>query len=93
MGEFFIVRKYRGNGVGRSAAEFLFSSHPGSWEAAVARKNTPALQFWRKIIRSSPDASQIEEMDVQNAHWNGPILRFEWRRLKNPPERCPRSAE
>lgn len=78
MGEFFIVRKYRGGGVARVAAEILFSRHAGVWEVAVARKNTRALQFWRKIIRSSPKASAIEEMDVQNAHWTGPILRFCW---------------
>src|ERR1700742_5051794 len=57
MGEFFIVRKYRGNGVGRVAAEIVFSRHPGTWEVAVARRNTRALKFWRRIIDSSPRAS------------------------------------
>jgi predicted acetyltransferase len=78
MAEFFVVRKYRGSGVGRIAAEILFSRHPGSWELAVARKNTGALQFWRKVIRSAPNASAAEELDLRNAHWNGPILRFAW---------------
>ena len=78
IAEFFIVRKYRGNGIGRNAAEILFSRHPGSWEVAVARRNTRALQFWRRIIRASPRASGIEELDVQNANWNGPVLRFGW---------------
>jgi predicted acetyltransferase len=78
MGEFFVVRKYRGSGIGRIAAELLFSRQPGSWELAVARRNTRALQFWRKVVRSSAQASDIEEMDVQSAHWNGPILRFVW---------------
>ena len=78
MGEFFIVRKYRGNGVGRVAAEIVFSRHPGTWEVAVARRNTRALKFWRRIIDSSPRASAIEERDVQNAGWNGPVLRFGW---------------
>jgi predicted acetyltransferase len=78
MGEFFILRKYRGRGVGRIAAELIFSRHEGLWELAVARKNAPALEFWRKTIRSSPNASSIQELDLQNAHWNGAILRFEW---------------
>jgi predicted acetyltransferase len=78
MGEFFILRKYRGNGVGRTAAETLFSRQPGSWEVAVARRNSRALQFWRKVVRSSRQASGIEEIDVQSAHWDGPILRFGW---------------
>jgi predicted acetyltransferase len=78
MGEFFILRKYRGNGVGRVAAELLFSRHAGSWEVAVARKNTGALRFWRSVICSAPKSSAIEELDLQNSHWNGPILRFDW---------------
>lgn len=78
MGEFFIVRKHRGGGVGRVAAEILFSMQAGSWELAVARKNTGALQFWRKVIRSSPNASATEELDVQTSRWNGAILRFDW---------------
>jgi predicted acetyltransferase len=78
LAEFFIVRKYRGSGAGRVAAKILFSRHPGSWEVAVARKNTGALQFWRKVIRSAANASAAEELDVQTAHWNGPILRFAW---------------
>jgi predicted acetyltransferase len=81
MAEFFIVRKYRGNGVGRAAAEILFSRHTGSWEVAVARRNTRALAFWRKIIGSSAGASGIAEMDLSNSHWNGPILRFRWSKI------------
>jgi predicted acetyltransferase len=78
VAEFFIVRKYRGRGVGQVAAEILFSRHPGSWEVAVARSNTRALQFWRRIIRSSSKSSAVEELDVQNSGWNGPVLRFGW---------------
>ena len=78
MGEFFILRKYRGRGVGRIAAEKIFSQHAGLGEVAVARKNTRALEFWRRTIRSSRNASGIQELDLQNAQWNGPILRFEW---------------
>jgi predicted acetyltransferase len=81
MAEFFIVRKYRSNGVGRAAAETLFSRHPGSWEVAVARRNTRALEFWRRIVGSSPRASDFEEMNVSNARWNGPILRFGWSKM------------
>jgi predicted acetyltransferase len=81
VAEFFVVRKYRGNGIGRTAAEIVFSRHPGSWEVAVARRNTRALQFWRGMIRSSSKSSSIEETDVQNDVWNGPVLRFGWSTL------------
>jgi predicted acetyltransferase len=78
MAEFFILRKHRGRGVGRSAAEIIFSQHPGPWEVAVARKNSRALEFWNRTIRRSGKTSNLQELDLQNEHWNGPILRFEW---------------
>jgi predicted acetyltransferase len=79
VGEFFILRKHRGQGVGQIAAEHLFSSHPGSWEVAVARKNVRAREFWRKTIQNAGRAADVRELDVNSAQWNGPIFRFEWR--------------
>jgi predicted acetyltransferase len=78
VGEFFILRKHRGQGVGQIAAELLFSSHPGSWEVAVARKNVQAREFWRKTIRNAGQAADVRELDANSAQWNGPIFRFEW---------------
>jgi len=45
---------------------------------AVTRKNTRAWEFWRKSMLLSGKASNVQEMDLQNAQWNGPILRFDW---------------
>ena len=78
LAEFFILRKYRGRGVGRRAVESIFSRHPGSWEVAVARKNVPAREFWRKTITHSAKCSQFQELDLEDERWNGPIFRFEW---------------
>lgn len=78
MAEFFILRKYRGSGTGRTAAETIFSLHPGQWEVAVARKNTPALAFWRRIIAGAANATEMCESDISNEHWNGPVIRFKW---------------
>ena len=78
MAEFFILRKYRGQGVSQAAAEMIFSRHPGSWEVAVARKNARAREFWRRLIRGSAKSSQLQELDLQDERWNGPIFRFEW---------------
>jgi predicted acetyltransferase len=78
MAEFFILRKYRGRGLGRLAAEIVFSRQPGLWEVAVARKNARAREFWRKTIERSPASSQFQELDLQDERWDGPIFRFEW---------------
>jgi predicted acetyltransferase len=79
MAEFFILRKHRGRGLGQIAAESIFSGHPGSWEVAVARKNTHAREFWRRTIKGSAKSSQFQELDLQDERWNGPIFRFDWR--------------
>jgi predicted acetyltransferase len=76
MAEFFILRKHRRSGAGTEAAQVIFRRHPGQWEAAVARRNTTALAFWRKAVASCPGVSDIEELDRNDAAWNGPILRF-----------------
>jgi predicted acetyltransferase len=78
MAEFFILRKHRGRGVGRIAAEGIFSLYPGSWEVAVARKNVSARDFWFKVIKSAAQSSQFQELDIRDERWNGPIFRFEW---------------
>jgi predicted acetyltransferase len=78
VGEFFVLRKHRGQGIGRLAARSLFSQHPGSWEVAVARKNVRALDFWRNTIEGATQASDIRELDIANEQWNGPIFRFKW---------------
>jgi predicted acetyltransferase len=78
MAEFFILRKHRGQGVGRVAAEVIFSRYPGLWEVAVARKNAHAQEFWRNTIKLSVKSSQFQELDRHDERWNGPIFRFEW---------------
>jgi predicted acetyltransferase len=79
VGEFFILRKHRGQGVGQIAAQRIFSLHPGSWEVAVARKNVQAQEFWRKTLQNARGAADVRELDVHSAEWNGPIFRLEWR--------------
>jgi predicted acetyltransferase len=76
MAEFFIVRKHRRGGMGMAAARAIFSRWPGTWEAAIARRNVAALAFWRKAIAGHPLVSAIEEEDIKSDAWNGPVIRF-----------------
>jgi predicted acetyltransferase len=75
MGEFFVVRAYRREGVGRAAALKVLSERAGQWEIAVARKNVGAQVFWRGVA-SSATSGPIIERDQNNAQWNGLILRL-----------------
>ncbi len=76
VAEFFIVRKHRRGGAGTIAAQTTFRRYPGLWEAAVARRNTAALAFWRRAVGGCPGLSQLDELDRQTDEWDGPILRF-----------------
>jgi predicted acetyltransferase len=80
VGEFFVVRKYRGQGFGALAARNVFSRYPGSWEVAVARANVGAHEFWRKTIEGAPAARHVQKLDLADERWNGPVFRFEWRK-------------
>ena len=78
VAEFFVLRKFRGQGVGKSAARAMFNSWPGSWEVAVASRNQAAKRFWNRVIHSSPEARNVQEVDAQTERWTGPVFRFEW---------------
>lgn len=76
VAEFFVLRKHRGSGVAAEAAHLVFATRPGLWEVAVARKNTPALRFWRKAVAATPGATDSREIDVRTPEWDGPIILF-----------------
>ncbi len=74
VAEFFIARKHRRFGVGLAAAVKIMGHRPGQWEMAVARKNTGALPFWRKVA-ADVAGTDVEEIDRDGDLWNGPIIR------------------
>jgi len=78
VAEFFILRKFRGQGIGRSAARAMFNSRPGSWEVAIASRNQAANAFWKNLIESSPEATDVQRVEMQTERWTGPVFRFEW---------------
>lgn len=50
FGEFFIMRKYRGRGVGEDVARQVFERFPGPWVLTEIASNTAAQRFWRTIL-------------------------------------------
>jgi predicted acetyltransferase len=75
MGEFFVLRAFRRDGVGARAAIDLIQFHPGQWEIAVSARNPPALAFWPRVIAAAA-ASDIETLEGDGKAWTGPITRF-----------------
>ena len=64
--EFFIMRKFRRHGVGRSMATFLWNEHPGEWLVRVLEANAPALTFWRGEISTYSLGLYREERQIVN---------------------------
>jgi predicted acetyltransferase len=50
IAEFFILKKYRREGIGKAVAIQVFNLHKGSWEVYQKDSNKPAQIFWNKVI-------------------------------------------
>jgi predicted acetyltransferase len=67
MAEFFVMKKYRRDGVGTEVARGLFARFPGAWQVRQMRANPQATVFWRHAI---PVPFEDDEND------DGPLQRF-----------------
>lgn len=50
IAEFFIMKKYRREGIGKAVAHRIFDLHRGLWEVFQMETNKPAQAFWHKTI-------------------------------------------
>lgn len=60
MGEFFILAKFQGSGVGTSVAKQLLKQFPGEWSIGALPENIPALKFWRKVVNEYTQGNFVE---------------------------------
>jgi predicted acetyltransferase len=51
IAEFFILRGYRRQGIGKRAAHLAFSLFPGAWRVHEMAENVAAQAFWRRTIQ------------------------------------------
>lgn len=61
--EFFVMRAFRGRGVGASAARAVFARLPGGWLVHEVPANLPAQAFWRRVIAELTGGNYREEVD------------------------------
>jgi predicted acetyltransferase len=50
MAEFFILRKYRRQGIGQEVAYRVFGRFEGRWEVTQEKGNLPAQRFWQRVM-------------------------------------------
>lgn len=80
MGEFFILAKFQGAGIGGLVAHEVWKTHPGIWEVSVIPENKPALAFWRKVVSTftaGSFAEEIKEIGYDNHQSKRYILSFD----------------
>lgn len=53
MAEFFVVRRYRRQGLGAAAAREIWNRFSGPWEVRVMESNQPAQRFWARAIAAA----------------------------------------
>ena len=75
MAEFFVLRKYRHQGVGAGVAARLFELHRGAWEVRQLEANKGATAFWRRAIGDFT-GGKFEEVAMNDERWSGPVQFF-----------------
>lgn len=70
---FFVMRKFRGLGIGASAACSIFDEHRGSWQVSQFDYNVSATAFWRKVLALY---TKNEFIDERRPDDKGPQQRF-----------------
>ncbi|MGD6896720.1 GNAT family N-acetyltransferase [Bacillus infantis] len=63
INEFFILKKYRREGLGKQVAKDIFGLHKGRWEIFQIEKNKPAQGFWRCVIDEYTNGEFMERED------------------------------
>lgn len=68
--EFFILKKYRQQGIGSYIAFQIFDLHKGNWQICQIEKNKVAQLFWHSVISSYTNGQFSERLEygklVQN---------------------------
>jgi len=75
MAEFFVLRRYRRQGVGLAAAAAAFARFAGPWEVRQRDENVAAIAFWRRAIDRFA-AGCFQEARQDDERWTGLVQTF-----------------
>lgn len=74
--EFFILRKFRRQGVGGIIASMLFDLYHGNWIVQQLAVNTPAINFWQVMINAYTKGEFVNEGLSESPWGDIQTLRF-----------------
>ena len=63
IAEFFVLKKYRREHIGKSIAHQIFDLHKGQWEVFQKESNKPAQLFWNKVIDEYTNGKFTERVE------------------------------
>ncbi|MDQ0917054.1 GNAT family N-acetyltransferase [Paenibacillus sp. V4I5] len=66
VAEFFILRKYRRQGIGKEVAHKVFEMFKGNWSVSWLEKNMHAKTFWTKVIKEYSNGNCSEALQAGN---------------------------
>lgn len=66
VAQFFVLRKFKGKGVGKKALALIVKSFPGQWQIRVLIENVAALNFWQSAVSNivGDDYTLSKDLDV-----------------------------
>ncbi len=74
MAQYFILRRFKGLGVGKMIAQRCFDQYQGIWEVMVMPDNKGAYQFWQKTIQQY--TGEYEEYERQVKHFDNSLKKI-----------------
>ncbi|WP_270168594.1 GNAT family N-acetyltransferase [Paenibacillus sp. SYP-B4298] len=75
IAEFFIMRKWRKQGIGRNVALRIFDTHMGGWEVKQEKENLIAQKFWESVVKQYTNG-RYNKQESYEPKWDGPIIYF-----------------
>lgn len=80
MGEFFVLARFQGKGIGAQIANKIWQQFQGVWEVSVIPENTPAYVFWKRVIAAYTNeqfTESVEKVDFDAHQPQRIIFKFE----------------
>jgi predicted acetyltransferase len=71
VAEFFVLRMFRRQGVGKAAAHEIWRRYPGKWQVRVMESNYSGYRFWEHTIRDFVgDELRMARFEKGGQPWN-----------------------
>lgn len=75
IAQFFIIRKFKGHGLGKEVAQRFFAQFRGLWEVMVLPNNSGAYHFWKHTIQDYTGNS-FTEYTQHIPHLDNAVMRI-----------------